>query len=184
MNQYHLTPIVSSTKTQSEMVPGVDSIDNIKWVLDNHNGAPRPFELGTVFNTGCNTFSLLYRYYVLSTSTGADHLFYFRSTGNNSDLVSLYPFNVHLKDCNDFSRKDTRGVLEHYVKLAYRLTGTERKDEIATPIDDLKRMVEFWLRYHGKQDSIIICLEIQQRLLYEYCRRKLFKRVADYKTWI
>jgi hypothetical protein len=40
-------------------------------------------------------------------------------------------------------------------------------------------MTTFWQKFHSGQDKITICLEIQQRLLYDYCREKLLAYVAD-----
>ena len=54
------------------------------------DGATRPVKMGSVFLDKCNRFSFLYRFYVFSSNTGADHLFYFRTTGFKTDTGSLY----------------------------------------------------------------------------------------------
>jgi len=71
--------------------------------------------LGNVFREGCANFSMYYRYYVFSTTTGADHILYYRSTANTSK--DLYPslYNKHLF----ITRKDTAGVLEYYLNMAF-----------------------------------------------------------------
>ena len=52
---------------------------------------------------------MFYRYYVISTTTGADHLYYYRSTYPKSK--DLYSNLYH--GCEDIiSREDTAGVLE------------------------------------------------------------------------
>lgn len=64
-----------------------------------------------------------------------------------------------------FKREDTRGVVEYYIVLAYHLMQRQRSVR-STPDEDLQLMHEFWGKYHDAQDSIVVCLEIQQRLLY------------------
>ena len=55
------------------------------------DGPDRPVYMGNVRLPKCNRFSLLYRFYVFSTSTCADHLFYFRSVLPDAGAESLYP---------------------------------------------------------------------------------------------
>ena len=52
-------------------------------------GEHRHFNFGQVYLMKKPVFALLLRYYVFSTVTGADHIFYLRTTGNKNN--SLYP---------------------------------------------------------------------------------------------
>jgi len=58
-----------------------------------------------------------------------------------------------------FVRKDTKGVVEYYIMLAYHLMQRQRSAQ-STPDDDLQLMHEFWGKYHAEQDSMVVCLEI------------------------
>lgn len=124
--------------------------------------SPRPVNFGNVFLPGCNIFPLYLRYLVLSTTTGADYLYFYRSTG--STAMELYADSPQIVE-----RSDTIAHIEFYIMRAYKLITKKRRPEdgSATARDDLAVMKEFWQAYHGPQDTITICLEIQQRLLYD-----------------
>ncbi len=51
-------------------------------------GRKRHVKFGSVYLVKSPRFAQLLRYYVFSTTTGADHLFYFRTTNNSQ--ISLY----------------------------------------------------------------------------------------------
>ena len=105
---------------QDKLAYGVQGdFSKIEWYLDRHENK-RPVKFGSVFLKGCNRMSLLYRYYVFSTVTGADHIYYMRSTGNSVTQKSLYPDIKELEDWAAFKHEDTRGVVEYYVQMAYR----------------------------------------------------------------
>lgn len=60
---------------------------NTLYFLDA-TGNHRHINFGSVYLVKKPKFSQLLRYYVFSTTTGADHIFYFRTTNNNGK--SLY----------------------------------------------------------------------------------------------
>jgi hypothetical protein len=57
---------------------------------------------------------MFYRFYCFSCTTGADYLYYYRSTHNTNGSVYLEG------RLGLLSRPDTCGVLEMYLKNAYR----------------------------------------------------------------
>jgi len=123
---------------------------------------------------------MYYRYYVFSTTTGADHIFYYRST--YSKRKTLYPYRPWVPSAL-ITRDDTIGVLEQYLITAYGcLKKTRLMDSDVSPSEDLKVMTEFWQQFHDGQDKITICLEIQQRLLYDYCRSQLLQAVSSFES--
>ena len=81
-------------------------------------------------------------------------------------------------------RKDTRGVLDWYIKQAYQLVKTkQQRMGNATPLQDIEVMKEFWVQYHDGQDTMMLCLEIQQRYLYEDRRAKFLARISEIDKW-
>ena len=96
------------------MIEGLDgSLEAFQWWLEGR-GMERPVYLGNVFRPGCKVFSMFYRFYAFSVTTGADYIFYYRST--YSTKTSLYENgHPHLLE-----RQDTCGVLEMYLNNAYR----------------------------------------------------------------
>ena len=108
-------------------------------------GEHRHFNFGQVFLLKKPVFALLLRYYVFSTVTGADHIFYLRTTGNKND--SLYP---QLQIRRLLFRPDTCGLLEWYLNLVYLITGKKRSlDTQQSPSADLEVMVEYWSKYQN-----------------------------------
>lgn len=49
------------------------------------------------------------------------------------------------------------------------------------PIRDLKGMMQYWKRFHDGQDTIVMCLELQQRLLYDEHRLSLKREIEMYR---
>ena len=62
-------------------------------------------------------------------------------------------------------------MLLWYLNIAYKRLNKERKSN-ASPFVDLVTMQEYWTKFHLAQDSIVVCLEIEQRLLYDYIKFK------------
>lgn len=97
---------------------GVHNLKDITWYLDPV-GSERHVRLGNVYRMKPNQpprFCLYLRYYVFSTATGADHIFYYRSTHNTSRcLYSKIPGAGRVQ----FSRADTCGILEWYLQMVY-----------------------------------------------------------------
>lgn len=77
------------------------------WWLIEDPASPRPVYFGNVFMKDCAIFSMYLRYYVLSTTTGADYLFYYRST--HTMATSLYQ-GARTKLC---MHPETIGLIEH-----------------------------------------------------------------------
>ncbi len=155
---------------------GVTNLSALEWHL-----LPsirwRPVRFGSVFKEDCNRFSFYYRYYVFSTTTGHDYLFYYDTT--DSAESTIYPHAPRLKTQHLFTRSDTCGVLEWYLNVAHYRTGRLQRVVFKTdPLSDLAVMQEFWAKYHDGQDTITLCLEVQQRLLYERKRWQLIERTG------
>lgn len=66
------------------MKPGGKKLEDQYWELTEDHTSPRPVYFGNVFIKNCNIFSMYLRYYVVSSTTGADYLFYYRSTYNRN----------------------------------------------------------------------------------------------------
>lgn len=82
-------------------------------------------------------------------------------------------------------RDDTAGLLEWYLNLAYIRQSEERGLKgLTKPRDDLKLMLKYWAVFQNGQDSILMCLEIQQRLLYEELKVKLYKDVDYLESFV
>ena len=127
---------------------GVRFLWRIKWLLEQMKGKWRPVQLGAVFNENCNRFSLFYRYYVFCTTTGRDYLFYYKSSGT-SPHQSLYAHIPAIENTQLLSRRDTRGVLDSYIKTVYvRMGKGERVECEASPQQDLVVMKKYWKLYH------------------------------------
>jgi hypothetical protein len=106
---------------------------------------------------------MYYRFYMFSCTTGADYIFYYRSTHTQSK-------SVYTNGNTDFiTREDTCGVLEMVLINAYRRMQRFRQPT-ATCEEDLALMSEYWKWHYWGQDVMLICLEIQQRFLYDYVR--------------
>ena len=111
---------------------------------------------------------MYYRFYAFSCTTGADYIYYYRSTYNATGR--LYPKGY----LGFIQRPDTCGVLEMYLNNAYRQMKKDRQPT-ATCEEDLALMREFWKWYYWGQDIMLLCLEIQQRFLYDYVRSQFFE---------
>ena len=135
----------------------------------------RPVYLGNVFRPGCKVFSMFYRFYAISITTGADYLYYYRSTRNKDPRLHKNGRS------NLLSRQDTCGVLEMYLNNAYRLQNQIRMPH-ATCEEDLELMKKFWAEYYWGQDIMLICLEIQQRFLYDFVRQQFFDYIQKWQT--
>lgn len=57
-------------------------LNNQIYHMCHQEGQHRHFNFGSVYLVQEPRFAQLLRYYVFSTTTGADHIFYFRTTGN------------------------------------------------------------------------------------------------------
>lgn len=101
---------------------GVANLQRQSWRLESAESRWRPIKLGAVFDEGCNRFSLFYRYYVFSTNTGCDYIFYYGSTGPSQNR-SLYPHIRGIEGKRLVSREDTLGVLEAYFKTVQQRMG-------------------------------------------------------------
>ena len=87
-------------------------------------------------------FCMYLRYYVFSTATGADHLFYIRST--NNETKTLYA-KVEGADTVYFKRVDTCGILEWYLKMIYSRTSRPVRSnlQLVTPWEDCQVLKSF-----------------------------------------
>ena len=81
------------------------------------DGIERPVLLGNLYRPDCAQFSMLYRFYAFSTTTGADYIYYYRSTLNSRKTFYLNSTFEQLE------RPDTCGVLEMYLNNAYKRMG-------------------------------------------------------------
>ena len=63
-------------------------------------------------------------------------------------------------------REDTLGYISWYIRYAYWLLGRQRFKE-ASPYDDLLVMFKFWQEGFNQQDTKVICLEIEQKFLFD-----------------
>jgi hypothetical protein len=152
------------------------SLEVDQWWLDAM-GLERPVYLGNVRRDRCDVFSMFYRFYAMSTTTGADYLYYYRSTHNKENRL-------HNKGSLQLlSRPETCGVLEMYLNNAYRMQKKVRTP-FATCQEDLDLMQKFWTECYWGQDIILICLEIQQRFLYDHVRRQFLECIRTWQTAI
>lgn len=122
-------------------------------------------------------FAVLTRYYILNSVTGSHHLFQFRQKKHVRD--KWFPLSDAQPNC---SRTDMKAYFMWYVDFAYEKLGLPLPDESnLRAFDILQVMSEFWNVSCGPQDSIAICLEIQQRFLYLYFRDKFRLIIAFLK---
>jgi len=70
-------------------------------------------------------------------------------------------------------REDTPRYLHHYFKRALETIGEPRKMNELTPLQLLKAMREYWHLTGCAQDTLAICLEVQQLFLYVKLFREL-----------
>jgi len=58
-------------------------------------------------------------------------------------------------------RSETLQVLNGYINHAYKLVNILDRDELKASVQgDIKIMKDYWDKYHGAQDTIVMCLEI------------------------
>ena len=63
-------------------------------------------------------------------------------------------------------RKDTLGFIRGYIKQAYLAQTGKNRPSGSKPYDDISVMAKFWRNFFLQQDSTLICLEIEQRILF------------------
>ena len=59
--------------------------------------------------------------------------------------------------------------------MVYNRIGTTMRsvNQKVNPLVDLKALSLYWKNFHDGQDTLVMCLEIQQRLLYIHHKRCL-----------
>jgi len=127
-------------------------------------------------------FAVLSRYYIHNVITGAHHLFYFYHDAVSKPI--LYD-DVKLRS-SIISRHDTRNYLNWYLEFAYLTVGIAPLTRQPYPqnrmLEILRTMKKFWLLTFGPQDTIVVCLEVQQRWLYVSLRQKLMQQWTALKS--
>lgn len=113
-------------------------------------------------------FAILTRYYVLSLITGAHHLFVFGSKHVENDDIWFQQLHYQPK----FIRSDIRAYLRWYFDFAHSSCGLPLPNYGSLmPFDMLKVMHVFWYKNFGVQESVVVCLEMQQRHLFIELKR-------------
>jgi hypothetical protein len=108
-------------------------------------------------------FAILTRYYVYSNVTGAHHLFMFGSK-TVPEPKMWFPM---LRVQPQFVRTDTSKYLRWYFDFAYETVGLPKPDwRVLKPFDLFRVMRTFWHYEFGPQETVVVCLEIQQRWLF------------------
>lgn len=90
----------------------------------------------------------LFRYYVFSTTTGADYIFTFRTTQRESGANSMiYDTSIISEQQMErlLLRPEMYGVLDWYIQLCYHtMQKTRKSGRQVTPEDDLALMTSYW----------------------------------------
>jgi hypothetical protein len=72
--------------------------------------------------------------------------------------------------------------LVSYFFMAFRQIGDPRDFQMLTPFQLLSAMHSFWLQTFGPQDTIVVCLEVQQRFLFANLKQRLQQSIRDLKA--
>lgn len=106
---------------------------------------------------------MLTRYFVLNLNSGKLHTFRFHCA---EQATAFYPRLDNAKQYFETKRQDTNGYLQDYLKHMYESIGQPRTQD-ATLEDDLRVADRFNETNFNQQDTLIICPELEQRLLYD-----------------
>ncbi len=106
---------------------------------------------------------MLTRYFVLNLNSGKLHTFRFHC---KEAATAFYPHLDNAKQYFETKRKDTNGYLQDYLEHMYESIGQPRNQD-ATLEDDLRVADRFHETNFNQQDTLIICPELEQRLLYD-----------------
>ena len=111
-------------------------------------------------------FSILTRYLIFNKVTGYHHIFQFKQFKPTTEDPLTDYFFKSLKKSPSVERKDIKLYLHWYFRYALRIIGDPRHPKKLTPIEMLVQMRNFWHLTGDSQDTVAICLEVQQLYLY------------------
>jgi len=141
--------------------------------LKDESGRTIPFLLSLTRKSV--PFCVLSRYLVLNLVTGMLHLYQFEQSKEQDIRKGLFAFHNDLK-CQ-MKRDDTPRYLHHYFERALKTIGEPKKMIELTPLQLLVAMREYWHLTACAQDTLAICLEVQQLFLYV----KLYRELVQWK---
>ena len=115
---------------------------------------------------------VLSRYLIFNTVTGCFHLFNFRQlranlTNPESKQFFRFPGGPRLQ------RRDMLLYVHEYFRYAFQVVGTKQHWLLMKPTEVLFVMKKFWHLTGLAQDTIAICLEVQQLYLYVHLKHQL-----------
>ena len=117
-------------------------------------------------------FCVLTRYLVLNVVTGMMHLYHFEQSTDEAGLKKGR-FGLYKELKPHFRREDTPRYLHRYFERALETIGEPKKMYELTPLQLLLAMREYWHLTGCAQDTLVICLEVQQLFLYVKLYREL-----------
>ena len=124
------------------------------------------------------TFRLLTRYYVISKISGAHHLFCVKA--KSDDLMRASFFRGVRKPL--FKNHFHANYLMWYLDFMYEQIGLAPTG-MKTPkaFDVLLVAQRYWYQCVGAQDTMVVCLEVQQMWMYFFLRHKLMRWLKKLK---
>jgi hypothetical protein len=117
-------------------------------------------------------FCVLTRYLIFNTVTGCFHLYHFKQlwpTLKHPDTEQFFRFQGGPK----LQRQDMRRLVHEYFRYAFGVVGEPRHWSSMHPTQVLSVMMKFWHLTGLAQDTLAICLEVQQLYLYVHLKRGL-----------
>jgi hypothetical protein len=89
-----------------------------------------------------------------------------------------------LKPHPQFKRQDLKEHVFWYIDMAYETLGvpTYSDRKLRNPFQTLRVLRDFWDLVARQQDTIVVCLEVQQRFLYVGMRRRLMEWIEQLKS--
>ena len=168
-----IKPINLPTETNGQAMPPYDEedleVNQHKAHLKDRVGRYLPFLLSLTKETV--PFCVLTRYLVLNVVTGMFHLYQFDQSEEKHLKNGLFAMYKDLKP--QFKRDDTPRYLHHYFERALQTIGEPKKMFELNPLELLIAMREYWHLTACAQDTLAICLEVQQLFLYVKLYREL-----------
>ena len=116
-------------------------------------------------------FSILTRYLVFNQITGMFHLFHFQQAPESDSERKFFSDHFFAPAV---ARRDIKLYLLHYFDQAFKTVGEAARMASLTPLEALAVMRSFWHLTGCAQDTIVICLEVQQLHLYRQLKKRLF----------
>jgi len=140
-----------------------------KYHLKDVTGKRIPFLLSLCDQTV--PFSILTRYLVFNSVTGMMHLF--NHEQSSKEEIETGFFELPEQCMPKLVRTDIKRYMHFYIANALRTIGDATEMCSHTPRELLHSMSAFWHLTGCAQDTIVICLEVQQLYLYVHLYREL-----------